>query len=76
MQKFLYRNFKYRKKIGFFYWTRNMTQTKDRYLFKNKGNFVYNYKLKKYMHMNFTPMHYEFKDMQEFKRDLWKNVLS
>ena len=53
-----------------------MTQTKDRYLFKNKGNFVYNYKLKKYMHMNFTPMHYEVKDAQEFKSDLWKNVLA
>ena len=67
---------KYRKKFGFFYWTRNMTQTEDRYLFKNKGNFVYNYKLKKYMQINFTPMHYEFKDIQEFKKDLWKNVLA
>ena len=53
-----------------------MTHTKDRYLFKNKGNFVYNYKLKKYMQIDFTPMHYEFKDIQEFKKDLWKNVLA
>ena len=29
-----------------------MTQTRNRYLFKNKGYFVYNYKLKKYEHMN------------------------
>ena len=52
-----------------------MAQTRHRYLFKNKGNFVYNYKLKKFEHVNNTPMHYEFKDTQEFKQDLWKNVL-
>ena len=33
---------KYKTKIGFFYWTRYMTQTRDRYLFKNKGYLVYN----------------------------------
>ena len=64
------------KKIVFCYWTRHMTQTRHRYLFKNKGNFVYNYKLKKYMHMIFTPMLYEFKDMQKFKQNLWKNFLA
>ena len=37
------------------YWTRYMTWTKDRYLFKNKGNFVYNCKLKKFEHMSKTP---------------------
>ena len=26
-----------------FYWTRYMTKTNSRYLFKNKGNFVFNY---------------------------------
>ena len=52
---------KYKTKIGFFYWTRYMTQTRDRYLFKNKGYLVYNYKLKKYEHMNDTPMHHDFK---------------
>ena len=52
-----------------------MTQTKHRYLFKNKGNFASNYKLKEYEHMNDTPMHYEFKDMQELKKDLWGHVL-
>ena len=38
---------KYQKKIGVFYWTGYITQTNSRYLFKNKGNFVDNYKVKK-----------------------------
>ena len=67
---------KYKTKIGFFYWTRYLTQTIDRYLFKNKCYFVYNYKLKKYEHMNNTPMHHDFKFMQNFKEDyLFKNAL-
>ena len=66
---------KYRRKIGFLYWTRHMTQTRFRYLFKNKGNFVYNFKLKKYEHMSETPMHYEFRDIQSIKKDLWKHAL-
>ena len=41
---------KYRRRSTF-YWTRHMTRTNRRHLFKNKGNFVYNYKLKKYEHM-------------------------
>ena len=45
-------------------------------IYSKAGNFVYNYKLKKYEHMNNTPVYYEFKDMQEIKRNLWKNVLS
>ena len=40
----------------FFPFTRYMTQTKDRYLFKNKGNCVYNYSLKNYQHLSYTPM--------------------
>ena len=52
-----------------------MTQTRFRYLFKNKGNFVYNYKLEKYEHMSETRMHYEFRDMQSIKKDLWKHAL-
>ena len=67
---------KYKTKIGFFYWTRYMTQTRDRYLFKNKGYLVYNYKLKKYEHMNDTPMHHDFKSIQNFKEEyLFKNVV-
>ena len=52
-----------------------MTQTRFRYLFKNKGNFVYNYNLKKYEHMSETPMHYKFTDMQSIKKGLWKHAL-
>ena len=51
-----------------------MTHTRYRYLFKNKGNFVYNYKLKKYEHMSETPMQYNFKEIQDIKKDLWKHV--
>ena len=67
---------KYKTKIGFFYWTRYMTQTRDRHLFKNKSYLVYNYKLKKYEHVNDTPMHHDFKSMQNFKEEyLFKNAL-
>ena len=46
---------KYRRSSKF-YWTRYMLRTNYRHLFKNRGNFVYNYKLKKYEHMSKTPM--------------------
>ena len=65
---------KYKKKIGVFFWTRHMTQTISRYLFKNKGSFVYNYKLKKYVHMKDTPMVYDFKDIQKFKCRCLKSI--
>ena len=52
-----------------------MIQTRFRHLFKNKGKFVYNFKLKKYEQMNKTPMHHEFKYMQEIKKELWQHVL-
>ena len=52
-----------------------MTHTKYGYLFKNKCNFVYNYKLKKYEHMSETPMRYNFKEIQDIKKELWKHVL-
>ena len=40
---------KYRWKIGnSIYWRRYMTRTNLRHLFRSKGNFVYNYKLKKF----------------------------
>ena len=60
-------NPKYRRKIGLRYCTRHLTLTNLRYLFKNKGNFVCNYKLKKYEHMNDTPMHWDFKRLQRIK---------
>ena len=59
---------KYRRKSNF-YWTRYMTRTNRRYLFKNKGNFVYNYKLKKYEHMSETPMRGDFYYLQSIKKD-------
>ena len=65
---------KYKKKIGVFYWARHMTQTISRYLFKNKGNFFYNYKLKKYVHMKHTPMVYDFKDIQKFKHRYLRSI--
>ena len=51
-----------------------MTQTNSKYLFKKKGNFVYNYKLKKYMHMKHTPIVYDFEDIQKFKRRYLKSI--
>ena len=46
-----------------------MTRTNRRHLFKNKGNFVYNYKLKKYEYMSETPMHGDFFYLQSIKKD-------
>ena len=68
---------KYQPKIGDFYVTRYMTRTKFRYLYKNKGYLIYNYKLQKYEHINKTPLHHEFKSMQQFKKEyFFKNTLS
>ena len=54
-----------------------MIQTKFRHLFKNRGYLVYNYKLKKYEHINKTPLHHEFKSMQQFKKEyFFKHALS
>ena len=54
-----------------------MNQTEFRDLFKNKGYLVYNYKLQKYEHLNKTPLHHEYKSMQQFKKEyFFKNALS
>ena len=67
--------FKYQQ-ISNFYVTRYMSQTKFRYLLKNKGYLIYNYKLQKYEHINKTPLHHEFKSMQQFKKEyFFKNAL-
>ena len=58
-----------------FYQTRYMTKTNCRYLFKNKGNFVFNYKPKKYEHLSGTPMSYNFYHLQEIKKRKLKNAL-
>ena len=52
-----------------------MTWTNTRHLFKNKGNFVYNYKLKKFEHMSETPVRYDYDRLQLIKKDLFKYVL-
>ena len=56
------------------YWTRYMTLTNRRHLFKNKGNFVYNYKLKKFEHMSKTPMCHDYNYLQTIRKDLFKDV--
>ena len=55
-----------------FNWTRCMTKTNYRYLFKNKGNFIFNDKLKKYKHFSETPMRYKYHHLQEIKKGLSK----
>ena len=67
---------KYKRKINDkFYWIRYMTRTNRRHLFKNKSNFVYNHKLKKYEHMSKTPMRVGFKFLQPIRKDLFKHAL-
>ena len=39
-----------------------------RYLFRNNGNFAYNYKLKKYEHISQTPMRGDFYYLQSTKK--------
>ena len=51
-----------------------MTWTYRRHLFKNKGNFVYNYKLKKFEHMSKTPMCHDYHYLQTIRKDLLKDV--
>ena len=68
---------KYQRKTGDFYVTRYMTRTKFRDLVKNKNYLVYNFKLKKYEHINKTPLQHEFKSKQQFKKEyFFKNALS
>ena len=67
---------KYKRKINDkFYWTRYMTRTNRRHLLRNKGNFVYNNKLKKYEHMSETPVRGDFYYLQLIRKDLFKHAL-
>ena len=52
-----------------------MTRTNHRHLFRKKGNFVYNYKLKMYEDMSETPMRGDFYYLQSIKKDLFKHAL-
>ena len=58
-----------------FYWTRYMTRTNCRHLSKNKGNFIFNDKLKKNEHFFETPMSYGYYRLQEIKKGLFKYAL-
>ena len=67
---------KYKRKVNDkFYWTRYMTRTNRRHVFRNKGNFGSNYKLKKYKRMSETPMRGDFYFLQSIKKDLLKYSL-
>ena len=52
-----------------------MTWTRQRVLFKNKGNFTYNSKLKKFEHISETPIKFEHEYLQRIKEISFKNVL-
>ena len=64
--------YKIQKKIV--YWARYRTWTSRRHLFKNKGNFVYNYKLKKFEHISKTPSN-DYYYLQAIRKDLFRDVL-
>ena len=57
------------------YWARYRTWTNRRHLFKNKGNSVYNYKLKKFEHMSKTPICNDYNYLQAIRKDLFRDVL-
>ena len=57
------------------YWTRYMTWTNRRCLFGNKGNFVYKYNLKKFEHKSETSIWYDYKYLQNIRKNSLKNVL-
>ena len=58
-----------------FYWKRYMKRTNCRHLFKNKGNFIFKYKLKKYERFSETPMRYDYYRLQKIKKGLFKYAL-
>ena len=51
-----------------------MTWTNRKHLFKNKGNFVYNYKLKKFEYMSKTPTCHDYHYLQIIRKDLFKDT--
>ena len=63
---------KYKRNTKRVYQTRYMTWTNRRDLFKNKGNFAYNCKLKKFEHMSKTPMHYDYDFLQQMRTNVLK----
>ena len=53
--------------------TRYMRQGKDRYLFKNKVNCIFNYSLNKYVHLSDTPISENFSKFLEDKEKYLKS---
>ena len=49
------------------------TQGKDRYLFKNKGNCIFNYSLNKYLHLSDTPISENFSKFLDDKEKYLKS---
>ena len=54
--------------------TRYLSNSKYRNLFKNKGDYVYNYSLKVYKHMNECPLNDIFILMKKYKNALFKEA--
>ena len=65
---------KYKIEKKRFYWRRYMTWTNRRHMFKNKGDFVYDYKLKKFKHMSKTPMFNDYNYLQRVRKYFLENV--
>ena len=55
------------------YWTRYMTVWGIRHILKNKGNLVFNHKLKEYVHISKTPMKGYFHYIETAKNRALKN---
>ena len=60
-------------KGSLFPFTMYMTQGKDRYLFKNKGNCIFNYSLNKYLHLSDTAISENFSKFLEDKEKYLKS---
>ena len=73
-------NFSWKRQIKKRYFTGNypvtryLSNSKYRNLFKNKGDYVYNYKLKVYKHMNESPLNDIFVSMKKYKNALSKEA--
>ena len=52
-----------------------MTWTRQRFLCKNKRNFIYDYKLKKFERISQTPLKFEYDYLQRIKENSFTNVL-
>ena len=60
-------------KAAIFPFTRYMDFSKDWYLFKNKGNYIFNYTLNRYDHLSNRPIQAEFNKFLEQKEKYLKS---